>query len=156
MQWFSWKILLFFIILSIKRDSGLKEKIKLTLLRLFESPFSKYLIFKCFLAFNDCFGLFTKLQRGLGLTLGARFLQKKIHKKFYLILYRFPKFWCHKYFPSQDIKQFVLISYLDSWWHKLWIYLWSSSKAMAGRRKRGEDRNTTIWLSLEQKEPFRW
>ena len=33
----------------------------------------------------------------------------------YLILYQFTKFQYHAFFPSQEIKQEVLNSYLDNW-----------------------------------------
>ena len=36
------------------------------------------------------------------------------------------------------------------------IYLWSSSKAMAERKKWGVDRNTKIWISRKQKGRCRW
>ena len=35
------------------------------------------------------------------------------------------------------------------------IFLGSTSKAMTGE-KRGEDKNTEIWISREWKQPFRW
>ena len=44
---------------------------------------------------------------GLGLAFSANFP--------YLILYQWTKFQCHTFFPSQDIKQNVLLSsYLNS------------------------------------------
>ena len=54
------------------------------------------------------FGYLPKLKVGLGLA----FFHKNV---FYLILYQRAKFQCHTSFPSQDIKQNVLLSsYLDS------------------------------------------
>ena len=51
------------------------------------------------------------------------------------------------------LNMYFLSSYLDSWWyHELEVYLGSSSKAMADREKKGEDGNTKIWISWEQKE----
>ena len=45
----------------------------------------------------------------------AWFLYKNV---LYLILHLWTKFQCHTFFPSQDIKQNVLLSsYLDNWWH---------------------------------------
>ena len=47
---------------------GSKEKIKLTFLRLFDNPLSKYILknlfFKEFLVSNGCFGVFTKNKKG--------------------------------------------------------------------------------------------
>ena len=44
---------------------GLKEKIKLTSLGLFDSPFSKYFL-KEFLECNGCFGLLRKIKKESG------------------------------------------------------------------------------------------
>ena len=56
----------------------------------------------------------------------------------YLILYQWPKFQCHTFFHSQDIKQNVLLSsYLDSYViTNFKIYLASSSQAMADKEKK--------------------
>ena len=61
----------------------------------------------------------------------------------------------HTFFPSQDIKQNVLLSsYLDSRdVIDFKIYLRSTPKAMADREKRGVDRNTKVEY-LENKESF--
>ena len=60
-------------------------------------------------------------------------------------------------FLSQDIKQNVLLGYLDSWWrHKRSNFFVSSSTAMTDRKKRGEDKNTKNWISWQTKEFFRW
>ena len=61
-------------------------------------------------------GYVPKLERGLGLAFGAHFLHDFFHKNVsYLIIYLWAKFQCHTVFPSQDIKQNVLLSsYLDS------------------------------------------
>ena len=57
-------------------------------------------------------GYLGKLKRGLRLAFGARFFRKDVP---YLILYQWPKFQCHTFFLSQDIKQNMLLSsYLDS------------------------------------------
>ena len=54
-------------------------------------------------------GYVAKSKRGLGLAFGA------YEDVPYLILYQWTKFQCHTLFPSQDIKQNVLLSsYLDS------------------------------------------
>ena len=72
---------------------------------------------------TDVPGYLPKLKRGLGLASEAHFLND-FPIKFFLIqyiLYLKAKFQCHNFFPSQDIKQNVLLSsYLDGWWdHEL-------------------------------------
>ena len=56
------------------------------------------------------------LKRDLGLAFGAHFLHVFFRKNVsYVILYQWTKFQRHTFFPSQDIKQNVLLSsYLDS------------------------------------------
>ena len=57
-------------------------------------------------------GYLAKLKRDLGLAFGAHF-QHDFSIKMFLI-YQCTKFQCHTLFPSQDIKQNVLLSfYLD-------------------------------------------
>ena len=47
----------------------------------------------------------------------------------YLILKQWTKFQCHTFFPSQDIKQDVLLSsYLDSQWNNLYHNGWQGEK----------------------------
>ena len=52
---------------------------------------------------------------------------------------QWPKFQCHTFFPSQDIKQNVLLSsYLNSWWrHKLqdWSWIKLSSNGWQGEKE---------------------
>ena len=62
-------------------------------------------------------GYLPKLKRILRLPCDAHFLYGFFQKKnvTYLILYLWIKFQCHIFFPSQDIKQNVLLSsYLDN------------------------------------------
>ena len=60
-------------------------------------------------------GYLPKLKGGLGLAFGAHFLHDFHKNVFCLILYQQTKFHCHTSFPSQGIKQNVLLSsYLDS------------------------------------------
>ena len=75
-------------------------------------------------------GYLSKLRRGLGLAFGAHFLHDFSEKMFLIWHYLWRKFQCYTFFPSQDIKQNVLLGcYLDNWWcHKLKIYLQSSFK----------------------------
>ena len=81
--------------------------------------FQNILFSKEFLACNGCFGLFSKIKKGSGAsfwcTFSAWFFYKNVP---YLILYQWTKFQCHNFFPSQDIKQNMLLcSSLDNWWH---------------------------------------
>ena len=82
-------------------------------------PFQNILFLKEFLACNGCFGLFSKIKKGSGASFWCTFSAWFFHKNVpYLILYQWPKFQHDTFFPSQDIKQNVLLSsYLDSWWH---------------------------------------
>ena len=116
------------------------------------------LFLKEFLACNDCFGLFTKIKKGSRTnflyTNSAWFFHKNVP---YLILHQWTKFQCHTSFPSQVIKQNMLLSsYLDrmtSW--TLRFLLDQALKEGLTRRKRGENRNTKIWISWERKDLFK-
>ena len=56
-----------------------------------------------------------KLKKDLGLAFMQIFCMIFPKNVLYLILYQWPKFQCHTFFPSQDIKQNMLLSsYLDS------------------------------------------
>ena len=122
--------------------------------------FQNILLSKEFLACIGCFGLFTKMKKGSGRNFWCPFSAWFFHKSvFYLILYQWTRFQCHTFFPSQYIKQNVLLrSYLDSWWHdkNFKIYPQKTSYAMADREKKSEDGNTKTWISQERKELFRW
>ena len=60
-------------------------------------------------------GYLPKLKKGLGQAFGSHFLHDFSIKIFLvLILYQWTKFQCHTFFPSQDITQIMLLSYLDS------------------------------------------
>ena len=72
-----------------------------------------------------------------------------------LIFYQLTKFQCHKFSPSHDIKQNVLLSsYLDNWWHHLKIYLRWSSKAMADREQKNGKTNIKKCEYLESEKRF--
>ena len=68
---------------------------------------------------DGCFGLFTKIRKGSDTSFWYNFLHDFFHKNVpYLILYLWTKLQCHTFFPSQKIKQNVLLtSYLDNWWY---------------------------------------
>ena len=53
-------------------------------------------------------GYLSKLKRSLELAFEAHFLHVSFMQM--LILYQLTKFQCHIYFPSQDIKQNLLLS----------------------------------------------
>ena len=60
------------------------------------------------------------------------------------MLYQWPRFQCHTFFPSQDIKQNVLSSYLDSYDVMNFKILDQALKQWLTGRKRGEGGNTKI------------
>ena len=69
---------------------------------------------------TKCFGLFTKIKKGSGISFWCTFSAWVFHTNApYLILYQLTKFQRHIFL--QDIKQNVLLScYLHNWWrHKL-------------------------------------
>ena len=73
--------------------------------------FQNILLLKEFLVCNGCFWLFTKVIRGLGPAFAAHFLHDFFYKNvIYVILHLWAKFQCPTFFPSQDIKQNVLLS----------------------------------------------
>ena len=57
-------------------------------------------------------------------------------------------------FPSQDIKQNLLLSSCDV--INLKIFLDQPLKQSLAGVKRGENKNTKTWISQEWKELFRW
>ena len=122
--------------------------------------FQNILFSKEFLACSGCFGLFTKIKKGCGTSFRCTFSVWFFHKNVpYLILYHWTKFHCHTFFSSQNIKQNTLLSsYLGNWWcHKLLRFIFEQPlKQWLTWKKRGEDGNTKIWISREQKELFRW
>ena len=73
--------------------------------------------------------LFTKIKKGSWTGFRCIIFAWFFHKSVpYLILYQLTKFQCHIFFPSRDIKQNVLLSFLNNCWrHKLedlsWIVL---------------------------------
>ena len=137
----------------------MSENKKLTFLRLFDNPLSKYLVLKRISCMQWLFGLFSKIKKGSGTSFWCTFSAWPFLKNvLHLILYQRTTFQCHNSFLSQHIKHNVLFSsYLDSWWrHKFKVFLESTSKAMADREKRGEDKYTKIWISRERRELFRW
>ena len=113
-----------------------------------------------FLACNGCFGLSTKIKKGSGTRFRCTFSAWFFHKDVpYSILYLWTKFQCHTFSPSEDIKHTVLLSsYLDKWWHyKLLRFIFNHPlKQWPRGRKSGEDGNTKIRISREQKELYQW
>ena len=104
--------------------------------------FQNILFLKEFLTCTGCFGLFTKIKKGSKISLWSTFSAWLFHKNIlFLILYQLTKFLCHTFFPSQDIKQNELSSYLGNWWyHKLQNL---SSVILSGRQGKNE-RKTKI------------
>ena len=59
-------------------------------------------------------GYLPKLKRDLELAFDGHFLHDFCIKKFFIQYSQWTKFQCDNFFPSEDIKQKVLSSYLDS------------------------------------------
>ena len=108
--------LLFLIILPIERDWVQKEKYNDLFVRLFDNPLSKYFTFKIISCMQWLFWVIYQYYRGLGLAFAAHSLDDFSKNVLYLILNLCTKFQFHISFSSQDIKQNVLLSYLDNWW----------------------------------------
>ena len=85
-----------------------------TFLWLFGNPLLKYLNFKRISRIQWLFWvIYQNLKRGLRLASGASSLHNFFHKNVPdLILYQLTKFHSHTIFPSQDIKQNVLLRWL--------------------------------------------
>ena len=121
--------------------------------------FQNILFLKEFLACNGFFGLFTKVKKGSGnslwYTFSAWFSNKNVP---YLIIYQWSKFQCHKFFSSKDTKQNVFkFSFRQLMASQTLRFIFDQPlKQQLTGRKRGEDRNTKMWLSQERKELFRW
>ena len=107
-------------------------------------------------------GYLPKLKTGLALAFGTHFLHDFSIKMFFFNTLSMDKVSISYRFPSQDIKQNVLkSSYLDSWWCHKFIFdqrfiFDQPLKQWLREAKRGEDRNTKIWISWERKQLFRW
>ena len=100
-----------------------KEKMKLPFLRLFDNPFSKYLTFKIVSCLQRLFWVIYQNYKEVWVYLLLHIFCMIFYKNvLYLILYLWRRFQCQTFFPSEDVKQNVLLSsYLDNWWrHELW------------------------------------
>ena len=118
--------------------------------------FQNTLFLKEFLTCNGCFGLFSKIKKGswtnFWCTFSAWFFRKHVP---YLIFYQWTKFQCHALFLSQDIKQNVLLSYLDSWWrHKLKDFCWINLKSNCWKGKKERKTKIQKFEYLENKKSF--
>ena len=134
------------IILSIEIEN------EVTFLRLFDNPLLKYLNIKIISCMRGCFRLFTKIIKRSGTSFCCIFSAWFFYKiVLYLIFHLLTKFHSYTFFPSQDVKQNVLLtSYFDSWLHHktLRFILGHPLKQWPTGRKGGKDRNTKKWISL--------
>ena len=135
---------------------------KLSFLRLFDNPLSKYFTFKIISCMQWLFWVIYQNYRGLGLAFAAHFLHDFSIKMFFI--------WYSIYGQSFNVIPFFLLKMSNKmcYWVLIYIindvinfkiYLRSTSKAMADReikRGRWEYKNTKIWISRERKELFRW
>ena len=120
--------------------------------------FQDIVFLKEFLACNDCVWLFIKIKKESGTSFVCTFSASFFHKNVtYSRLYQLIKFQCHTFFPSQDIKQNMLLSsYLDNSWHRKFnIFFDHPLKQWPTERKKGDDENTQIWIFRERKELLR-
>ena len=87
---------------------------KLTLLKLFDEQNIFFL--EEFITCNGSFGLFTKIKKGVSNKILVHiFCMIFPQNVSYLTFYQLKTLQCHTFFPSQDIKQIVLLSsYLDN------------------------------------------
>ena len=114
---------------------------------------------KEFLAWNDCFGSFTIIKKESGTsfwcTVGVWFFHKNVA---YLILYLWTKFQCHTFFFSiyktKCVIKFLFRQFMTSQTSRF-IFDHTLKQWPTGT-KRGEGRNTQIWISWERKKLFRW
>ena len=97
---------------------GLKKKTKLPFLRIFDNPLSKHPIFKRISTCNCCFGLFTKIIKRSGTSFWCTFSTWFFPQKCSLFdTTSMDKVSMSYLFPSQDIKQNVLLSSCsENWW----------------------------------------
>ena len=130
---------------------GSKEKIKLTFLRLFDNPLSKYLIFKRISCMQWLFWVITKIKQGSGTSFWCTFSAWCFHKKCSLLntlsLDKVSMLYLFSF--SRYQAKCVISSYLSSRWGvNFKIYLRTTIKAMAdGEKKRGRRKykNLNIW-----------
>ena len=138
----------------------MEEKIKLTFLKHFDNPLSKYLTFKRISCMQWLFWVFYQNKKGVWDQLLVHIFRMVLPYKCFLFntlstgkvsmsyFFSFPryqtkcviKFLCRQLMMSQTIR-FILDQPLKQW---------------LTRRNRGEDGNTKIWISREWKELFRW
>ena len=108
--------------------------------------FQNILFLKALLAWNGCFGLFSKIKIGSGSSIWFPFSAWFIHKNVpYLILSRYQTKCVIKLLFRQLMRLQTLRFLLDQP-----LKQWLTGK------KRGESQNTKIWVSQEPKELFRW
>ena len=133
---------------------------KLTFLRLFDNPLSKYLIFKKFLACNGFFGLFTKFKKRSGNSLWCTFSAWFSNKNApCLILYQWTKVSMPYLFSflrcqTKCVIKFLFRQFMTS--QTLQFIFHQPLKQWLKGRKSGEGENTKIWISREWKKLFRW
>ena len=122
--------------------------------------FRNILLLKQFLARNGCCGLFTKVKKGTGTSFWCTFSTRIFHKNVpYLTLYLWTKFQCHTFFSFSKCHTKYVIKFLFRqlmMWQTIRFIFYHFLKQWPTWRKRGEDGNTEIWISWEQKEFFRW
>ena len=132
---------------------------KITFLRLFDNPLSKYRIFKRVSCVQWLFVWFTKVKKGSGnslrYTFSAWFSNKNVP---YLIFSNWAKFQCHLFsflrYQTKCVIKFFYRRLMTSQTSRF-IFHQPLKQWLTGRT-RWEEGNTNIWISRERKDLFRW
>ena len=139
---------------------GSAEKMKLLFLRLFDNPPWKYLTFKTIYWIQRLFWVFyqnyKEVWTSFCYTFSAWFFYKNV---FYLVLNLCTRLQCHTFFPSEDIKQNVLLSSLFRQLVMSWTWRFNFDyplKQWTTGRKTGKGKNTKNWISREWNKLFGW
>ena len=135
------------------KGTGFERKNKLNFLIILSQ---NTLFLKEFLACNGCFGLFHKIRKGSGANFWSTFSAWFFHKNVpYLIFYQWTKFTHLIFFSKYQTKRvikFLFKQLMTSW--ILRFFLDQPLRHWLTRKKRGEDRNTKIWICWIRKELF--
>ena len=141
------------------KETGFERKNEITFLRLFDNPLSKYFTFKIISCMQWLFWVIYQNYRGLGLAFAAHFLHDFSIKMFFIwySIYgqvSMPSHFSFSRYQTKCVIEFLFWQLMASW--TLRFIFDHSLKQWPTDRKKGKDRNTKIWISQEQKEPFRW
>ena len=120
------------------------------------------LFLKELLACNDCFGLYTKIRKGSGTTFWSIFSAWFFHQNV--------PYLCRITLSMENVSMSHLISFSRYQINRVITFLFKQSmtswilrffldqllRQWLTGKKRGEDKNTNIWISWVRKELFWW